>query len=91
MSPAIKPEEVEQAAKGHLALEPIELEVRNLMVITKEWEMGSMLVIVVMMGMEVVVVLIIMVNLTYGGKFLLCLVQCHALVGRQILSEPPDK
>ena len=36
MSPAIKPEEVEQAAKGHLALEPIELEVRNLMVITLE-------------------------------------------------------
>ena len=36
MSSAIKPEEVEQAAKGHLALEPIELEVRNLMVITLE-------------------------------------------------------
>ena len=69
-----QPEEVEQAAKVYLALEPIELEVRNLMVITREWEMGSILVIMVMMGMEVVVVLIIMVNLTYGGKFLLCLV-----------------
>ena len=42
------------------------------MVITLEgMEMGSMLVVLVMMGMEVVVlrVLIIMVNLTYGGNF----------------------
>ena len=56
---------MEQAAKGHLALEPIQLEVRNLMMITREWEMDSMLVIVVMMVMEVVVlrVLIIMVDL----------------------------
>ena len=32
-----QPEQVEQAAKGHLALKPIELEVRNLMVISREW------------------------------------------------------
>ena len=61
--------------------------------------MGSMLVIVVMMGivvmmvMEVVVlrVLIIIGELDLWRKFLLCLVQCHALVGRQILGEPPGK
>ena len=47
-----QPEKVEQAAKGHLALKPIQLEVRNLMMITREWEMDSMLVIVVMMVME---------------------------------------
>ena len=52
MPSVIKPEEVKQAAKGHLALEPIQLDVRNLMTITREWEMDSMLVIVVMMVME---------------------------------------
>ena len=30
-------------------------------------------------------------ELDLWGEFLLCLVQCHALVGRQILCEPPDK
>ena len=37
------------------------------MTITREWEMGSMLVIELMMGMEVVVVLVISWTMTLTG------------------------